>query len=109
MPVESVYLARTVDCDDDAACVSGTIGCQKDGHVGYFAWPGGAPQREAFHQFAVAVFIAQLVFGTGFHQGDVTVSFDRPGIDPNNANAIVQAFPAERFDPPVISTFLPRR
>jgi hypothetical protein len=23
--------------------------------------------------------------------------FDRPGIDPNDANAIVQAFPAERF------------
>jgi hypothetical protein len=31
-------LARAVDGDDHAACVSGTIGCQKDGHVGYFTW-----------------------------------------------------------------------
>ena len=38
-------LARTVDGDDHAAGVSGTIGCQKDGHVGDFAWPGGAPER----------------------------------------------------------------
>ena len=49
---DASVLARTVDGDDDTAGVSGTIGCQKDGHVGYFAWPGGAPEREAFHQFA---------------------------------------------------------
>jgi hypothetical protein len=58
-------LARAVDGDDHAACVSGTIGCQKDGHVGYFAWSCGAPERELLHQFAIAVFIAQLVPGAG--------------------------------------------
>ena len=54
--------------------------------------------REVFHQFAVAVFIAQLVPGAGFHQVNVAVGFDRPGIDPNDANAIMQASPAERLD-----------
>ena len=90
-------LARTVDGDDHATGVSGTIGGQKDRHVGDFAWPGCAPEREASHQFAIAIFIAQLVPGTSFHQGDVTIGFDRSRIDPNNANAIVQAFPAERL------------
>ena len=91
-------LARTVDGDDHAAGVSGTIGCQKDGHVGDFAWPGGAPEREVFHQIAVAIFIAQLVPGARFHQVNVAVGSDRPGIDPNDANAIMQASPAERLD-----------
>jgi hypothetical protein len=47
--------------------------------------------------FAVAVFIAQLVPGAGFHQVNVAVGFDRPRLDPNDANAIMQTSPAERL------------
>ena len=56
-----------------------------------------ARQRELLHQFAIAVFIAQLVPGAVFHQVDVTVGFDWPRIDSNDANAIMQASPAERL------------
>ena len=73
-----------------AAGVSGTI--EKDRHVGDFAWPGCAPEREAFHQFAVDFSSPNsLPPARVFDQGDVTVSFDRSRIDPNNANAMVQA------------------
>src|SRR5262249_1534323 len=86
-----------VDRHDHTAGVSRTIRCQKHGHIGYFTWPSGAPEWESFHQLAVAVFITQLVPGTGFHQEDVTVGFDWPGINPNVANAMTHAFPAERL------------
>ena len=34
--------------DNHSAGVSGTIRCQKGGHVGYFAGVGGAPERQVF-------------------------------------------------------------
>ena len=80
---------RAVDRNNHAAGVGGTIGCQKGGHVGDFAWLGGAPKWEVLHQFGVAVFIAQLVLGTSFHQVDVAVSRDGSGIDPNDANTTI--------------------
>jgi hypothetical protein len=61
---QAIVLARAVDGDDHAAGIGRTIGCQEDRHVGYFAWFGGAPEREVFHQFAVAVFtLGLLPFG----------------------------------------------
>jgi hypothetical protein len=41
-------LAGTVDGDNHSAGVSGTIRCQKSGHVGYFTGIGCAPERQVF-------------------------------------------------------------
>ena len=60
-------LARAVDGDNHPASVGRTIRCQKGGHVGYFAGVGGAPERQVFQQFAVAVFIAKFIPGASFH------------------------------------------
>jgi len=37
-------LARAVDGNNHAAGISGTVGCQKDGHIRNFARSGGAPE-----------------------------------------------------------------
>ena len=62
---------------------------------GYFAGVGGAPERQVFQQFAVAIFIAKFIPGTSFHQVDVAIRCDRAGIHPDGANTIVQALAAK--------------